>query len=82
MSRDKRAQAKDALSALIRLLREEAGLRQVDLAKRLKRPQSFVSKLESGERGLDIFELGSLSKALGVPMHLLIERIEEVLNDT
>jgi ribosome-binding protein aMBF1 (putative translation factor) len=42
---------------LLRGLREAAGLRQVDLAARLKRPQSFVSKYESGEKTLDFLEV-------------------------
>lgn len=42
---------------LIRELREQAGLRQADVASRLGRPQSFVSKYESGERRLDLLEL-------------------------
>lgn len=81
MSRDKRAQAKDALCALFRAFREEAGLRQVDLARRLRRPQSFVSKLESGERRLDVLELRAFSKALGLSLSELVTRIEGVLSD-
>lgn len=54
------------LLLLLRELREEADVRQVDLAKKLKRHQSFVSKFESGERRLDILELREICKALGV----------------
>lgn len=42
---------------LLRDIREAAGLRQVDLAARLKRPQSFVSKFESGEKTLNFLEV-------------------------
>jgi transcriptional regulator with XRE-family HTH domain len=42
---------------LLRQVREEAGLRQIDVADRLDQPQSFVSKYESGERRLDLLEL-------------------------
>ena len=42
---------------LLRRVREEAGLRQIDVADRLDQPQSFVSKYESGERRLDLLEL-------------------------
>jgi transcriptional regulator with XRE-family HTH domain len=41
----------------------EAGLTQVEVANRLKRPPSFVSKIESGERRVDVVELSELAKA-------------------
>ncbi len=37
--------------------RLEAGLRQIDVAKKLKRTQSYVSRVEVGEQRLDILEL-------------------------
>jgi transcriptional regulator with XRE-family HTH domain len=45
--------------------RTAADLSQTDLAKRLGRPQSFVSKYERLERRLDLAELLSVSKILG-----------------
>ena len=54
---------------LLRLLvsaRRDAGLRQVDLAGRLGKPQSFVSKMERGERRLDVVELIVVARAIGV----------------
>jgi transcriptional regulator with XRE-family HTH domain len=53
-----------ALLSLLHATREEAELRQDDVADRLNRPQSFVSKYESGERRLDILELRNLCEAL------------------
>ena len=41
----------------LRKARESAGLTQEEVARRLGRPQSFVSKCESGERRVDIAEL-------------------------
>ena len=41
-------------------------LLQQDLAEKLKKPQSYVSKVESGERTLDVLEFLSYCKALGV----------------
>lgn len=37
--------------------RLEAGLTQVEAAKKLKRPQSYISKSEAGEQRLDIVEI-------------------------
>ena len=41
----------------LRKARLEAGLRQIDVAKKLKRTQSYVSRVEVGEQRLDIMEL-------------------------
>ncbi len=41
----------------LRQAREQTGLTQVAVARALRRPQSFVSKCESGERRVDVVEL-------------------------
>lgn len=47
-------------------VRKAADLTQAELAERLGRPQSFVSKFERGERRLDVIEFAVVAKALGV----------------
>lgn len=64
------------LCAVLRALRQEAGLTQVQVAAELGVPQSFVSKYESGERRLDVIELRHVAKALGVPVRVVLERVE------
>ena len=39
---------------------------QSEVAKRLKRPQSYVSKYESGERRLDVIEFLTVARVLKV----------------
>lgn len=46
----------------LREARLEAGLRQIDVAKKLKRTQSYVSRVEVGEQRLDILELQKFAK--------------------
>jgi len=48
--------------------REKAGLSQAEAARRLGKPQSFVSKCESGERRVDFVELKTFARLYGVPM--------------
>ena len=46
--------------------RIDACISQADLAKRLGKPQSFVSKFERGERRLDIIEFLDVASVLGL----------------
>jgi transcriptional regulator with XRE-family HTH domain len=45
--------------------RRKAGLTQVQLANLLSRPQSFVSKVERGERRLDVIEFLEFAETMG-----------------
>lgn len=65
------------LLELLRQIRLEAGLRQVDLAKRLRQPQSFVSKYESGTRRLDLLELQQVCSVCGISVSEFVRRFED-----
>lgn len=58
----------ERLLKFLRDEREKAGLAQVELAKKLGVPQSCVSKVESGERRVDLVELQNICKALGISL--------------
>jgi HTH-type transcriptional regulator/antitoxin HipB len=53
------------LIELVMAERKQAGIRQVQLAKKLKRSQTWIARLESGERRLDVIELIDLAEAIG-----------------
>jgi transcriptional regulator with XRE-family HTH domain len=55
--------------------RKRAGLTQRDVANLLERPQSFVSKYESGERRLDVIEFIEVAEALKVLPATLIRKL-------
>lgn len=60
-------------------LRKASGLTQVGLAKGLDVPQSFVSKVETGERSLRVYEQYSYADALGIDVMELVSEIKESL---
>jgi DNA-binding transcriptional regulator YiaG len=62
------------LRALLIATRRAHNISQTVLADRLARPQSFVSKFESGERRLDVVEFLEVVEALGAdPLAILAE---------
>jgi transcriptional regulator with XRE-family HTH domain len=67
------------LTELLRAVREDAGITQVELAKRLKQTQSYVSKVERGERRLDVVQLRWFCQALGMSLRSFIDRYERTV---
>jgi transcriptional regulator with XRE-family HTH domain len=55
-----------SLLELLRTLREEAGLTQRELGKRLKKPQSWVHNCETANRRLDVTEFIAWARACDV----------------
>lgn len=58
--------------------RKAAGFTQAELAAKVSRPQSFVSKYELGERRLDVVEFLEVAEALGVDPARVLRKIERV----
>jgi transcriptional regulator with XRE-family HTH domain len=67
------------LLTLLRQVRVDTGLTQDEVAARLAKPQSFVSKYETGERRLDILELREVCLALGITLPGFVARLERQL---
>jgi transcriptional regulator with XRE-family HTH domain len=53
-----------AFCALLVETREKAGLTQHQVARKLRKPQSFVAKYEGGERRIDVVEFLTIARAL------------------
>lgn len=71
-----------ALTKTLYSLRMGAGLKQTDLANILDVPQSFVSKIETGERGLDLVELKIVVEAMGATLSEFVAEFEKNLNES
>ena len=57
----------------IKEIRVNRNLKQVELAKKLKKPQSFVSKYETGERKLDFVEISEICKACSISLEEFVK---------
>ena len=73
---------REKLQALLKRIRQNKGIRQIQLAEKLGVPQSFVSKYESGDRRLDILEIRQMCKKLGISLEDFVRQLEEALNET
>jgi transcriptional regulator with XRE-family HTH domain len=77
MARRHLARDRRKLQNLLKAVREEANLTQVEVARRLGTPQSFVSKYESGERRLELPEIAAICESLEVPLVEFVRRYAE-----
>jgi len=58
----------------LRRARRESGLTQAEAAQRLNRPQSYLSKCESGERRVDVIELVAFADLYGKRLDFFVPR--------
>ena len=65
-----------ALISVMVAARRAAGLTQRQLAAKLKRSNSFVWKLEAGERQINVLEFIEIARTLGVKASALMAEIE------
>ncbi len=77
MAKTIRSKGHQALCEAIIAARNDAGLTQAGLAKRLRCHQSFVARVESGERRVDVIELIVLARAIGLSSIKFLEIAEQ-----
>lgn len=53
--------------------RRDVGLKQVEVASMLGKPQSYVSKIEQGERRLDVTELKKIADIYKKPLDYFVK---------
>ena len=68
-----------ALLRLLKQVRTESSLTQVQLAKKLRLTQSLYSKMERGECRLDIIQLRTICRIVGLPFLEFVQRLEAEL---
>jgi len=65
---------------VLKTAREDAGLSQVQLARKIGETQTFVSKCERGERRIDVIELRRFCRAFGVTLKRFVSALERAIN--
>ena len=64
-----------ALVAVLVKARKAADISQTELADRLNKTQQFVSRIESGERRVDLLEFIMIARALKIEPRDLLSRV-------
>jgi Helix-turn-helix domain len=78
MSRTLDARRHEALRVFLVERRKQAGLRQVDLAKRLRRSQSYVTHVETGQKRIALIELIDWAEAIGFDPEEALLKVAEI----
>ena len=68
-----------ALCDLLIAARHKADLTQAVVAKRLKKPQSFVAKYEGGERRIDLLEFLEIAKTLEADPIVILRALQKAV---
>ncbi len=75
MPKSLHSDANEVLSAALASARMSANVSQVELAARLGVKQQFISKLETGRRGLAFLEFVAIARAIGVDPKVLFSTV-------
>ena len=55
--------------------RDKTGINQRELSRQLKRPHTYISKVESGERRIDVIEFIEIARALEIDPTKLFSKV-------
>jgi transcriptional regulator with XRE-family HTH domain len=69
--------ASQAFCSLLRAERQKAHLSQEKLAEKLDKPQSFIAKIENGERRVDMVEFLTVAAAIGIDPAKFIRKFQK-----
>jgi transcriptional regulator with XRE-family HTH domain len=78
MTRTLRSPQHRALVDFLVAKRKKAGLHQAVLAKKIRRTQSYIAMIETGQRRVDHVELMELAEALGFDASALLRKLAKV----
>ena len=67
------------LQQMLKKRRKDVAMLQGELARRLGKPQSFVSRFESGAVMLDMPQLRQVCRALGLSLREFVDLYEDAL---
>ena len=76
-----RAARRIKLRRLLRAIRRERGITQIQLAERLGVPQPMISRYEKGERQVDFVEVEAICEAVGMSLKSFCRRWESTPED-
>jgi transcriptional regulator with XRE-family HTH domain len=68
------------LTERLKKAREDAGLTQIDVARQLGKPQSFISKIESGQYRVDVIQLILIAEIYGKKLDHFVSEYDSPVN--
>ena len=71
-----------ALMRFLIKIRKGRGMTQAQLAKRLAQPQSYIAKIEIGERRMDVVELAEWSVATDTNPRVVMRAVAEAIRQS
>ena len=77
MNKAQKSRREERVRRLLVHRRKAAGLTQAAVAKRMSQPQSFIAKIENGERRLDLVEFLELARVIGFEPESFIQELRQ-----